>query len=360
MKTRTKLAIALALVLILAAIIRFATQDGGDVRRASTASATSATDGAPNAIGSSESDDASARLAPTSVASSGSAEANDANGAKVLVAAKWGSAKGQLGHERPSEGNPEGPMSFALANGKLVVLDQVNRRIVRYDERGNVVSDSEAPATVQDIAVARDGSAALLDRLSSKSITLVDPSGKKIGELSLERAKAGDPGLVTGVFVDGKDVYVEKEHGALVQIGTIDGRPADGAAELAGRPSRDGSLLLHATMAQGRVVVNAIDRKTSSLRFARAVPFARPLRAVLLLDSDTRGTIYLAASAGAPNEAEIVCLEPSEGRVIGRGTVTVSTVPEESFRDFSVGDDGAIVYAVRTDEGVTYASVRCP
>lgn len=207
----------------------------------------------------------------------------------------------------------------------------------------------------------RDGSTALLDRLVGKSITVTDPSGKKTGELSLERvSKAGDPGLLTGVFVDGKDVYVEKEHGALVLIGTTDGKPADEATQLAGRPSRDGSLLLHAAMAQGRVVLNAIDRKTSTLRFARAIPFARPLRAIVLLDSDLRGTIYVGASAGAPNEAQIVCTNSSDGAVIGRLTVPTSAVPEESFRDFSVADDGTIFYAVRTDQGVTYSSARCP
>jgi hypothetical protein len=287
--------------------------------------------------------------------------AGDATGANVVVRAKWGNARGDLGRERLQEGNAEGPMSFVAGpNGSLLVLDQVNRRVVRYDASGRVTSVSDAPATAQDIAIGRDGSGALLDRLGTKSITLVDPSGKKVGELSLERSKAGEPGLVSGVFVDGKDVYVEKEHGALVQIGTIDGRPADEPKQLAGRPSRDGTLLLHAVMSQGRVVLNAIDRKTSTSRFARAIPFAAPLRAIVLLDSDLRGTIYVGASAGAPNEAQIVCADPSDGRVLGRLTLPTSAVPEETFRDFSVADDGTIFYAVRTEDGVTYSSAHCP
>jgi hypothetical protein len=240
------------------------------------------------------------------------------------------------------------------------VLDQVNRRVVRYDANGRVTNESDAPATAQDVAIGRDGSAALLDRLGTKSITLVDPSGRKIGELPLSRSNAGDPGLVTGVFVDGKDVYVEKEHGAVVQIGTIDGRPAEDGVALAGRPSRDGTLLLHAAMAQGRVVLNAIDRKTSTLRFARSIPFAQPLRGIVLLDTDLRGAIYLGASAGAPNEAQVVCANPADGTVLGRLTLPTSAVPEETFRDFSVADDATIFYAVRTEEGVTYSSARCP
>jgi hypothetical protein len=357
-KTRTKLAIAIGSLLLLAGIIRLTRNKVDDERGvaesspSSTPSDMQTRDAAPSgSAGGADSIDAAARAI----------DPRDAADANVVVRAKWGNGRGDLGHERLQEGNAEGPMSFAPgANGSLVVLDQVNRRVVRYDASGRVTNVADAPATAQDLAMARDGSAALLDRLGQKSITLLDPSGKKVGELSLERSKAGDPGLVTGVFVDGKDVYVEKEHGALVQIGTVDGRPADDPVQLAGRPSRDGSLLLHASMAQGRVALNAIDRKTSTLRFARQIPFAQPLRAIVLLDTDLRGTIYLGASAGAPNETQIICADPSDGRVIGRLTVPTSAVPEESFRDFSVSDDGTLVYALRTEEGVTYSSARCP
>jgi hypothetical protein len=360
-KTHTKLAIACGSLLLLAGIIRLAQRgaaDGGGVDGGAPSSSTSdmhtaAPDASLNGL--------SGEAVDAIDSASRSVDAPDASDANVLVRAKWGNARGDLGRERLQEGNAEGPMSFATGpNGELVVLDQVNRRVVRYDRKGKVTSVSDAPPTTQDVAVARDGSTALLDRLSAKSITLTDPSGKKIGELSLERSKAGDPGLLTGVFVDGKDVYVEKEHGALVLVGTTDGRPAEEAVQLAGRPSRDGTLLLHASMAQGRVVLNAIDRKTSTSRFARAIPFARPLRAIVLLDSDLRGTIYIGASAGPPNEAQIVCADPSDGRVLGRLTLPTSAVPEESFRDFTVADDGTIFYAVRSEEGVTYSSARCP
>jgi hypothetical protein len=251
-------------------------------------------------------------------------------------------------------------MSFAFANGKLVVLDQVNRRVTRYGKDGRVESESDAPQTAQDIAVAKNGSSALLDRLSTKSISVHDPSGKKVGELALREDQVGETGLLTGVFVDGKSVYVEKSHGALVLVGSIDGQPADGPSELAGRPSRDGKLLLNAQMAGGAIVLNAIDRQSGTSKFARAIPFPRPLRGILLLDSDTRGTIYVAASAGAANTAQIVCLEPREGAVTGRVSLPMSDGAEESMRDFAVDDDGTIVAALRTNEGVAYRTVRCP
>lgn len=294
------------------------------------------------------------------VASNARTDAVEAGTIGTVVSARWGSGRGELGRERQTEGNAEGPMSFAFVDGKLVVLDQVNRRVTRYGADGRVESESDAPQTAQDIAVAKNGSSALLDRLSAKSVGIHDPSGKKIGELPLRESEVGETGLLTGVFVDGKNVYVEKSHGALVRIGTIDGEPVDGPSELAGRPSRDGKLLLNAQMAGGAIVLNAIDRQSGTSKFARAIPFPRPLRGILLLDSDTGGTIYVAASAGAPNTAQIVCLESNEGAAIGRVSLPTSDGAEESMRDFAVGDDGTIVAVLRTNDGVAYRTVRCP
>src|SRR4051794_21224892 len=51
----------------------------------------------------------------------------------AVVRAKWGSGPGELGRDRPKEGNPEAPMSVTVdGEGRAVVLDQVNGRIVRF------------------------------------------------------------------------------------------------------------------------------------------------------------------------------------------------------------------------------------
>jgi hypothetical protein len=305
-----------------------------------------------------------ARVTASSSAAPSTSASQTPTSSEAKWSARWGSAKGELGRSRPQEGNPEGPMSFALAGNDLLVLDQVNGRVARYDADGKLKSTSDAPQTVQDIAVAKDGTAALLDRLAGKTITLLDPSGRKIGELPLDKARVGEPGLTTGVFVDGKNVYVEKEHGALVLVGTIDGKPPpeDGVQELAGRPSKDGTLLLTAVLqpAEGRAILNAQDRKSGSLRFARSIPYPKPLRGIVLLDTDAQGTIYLGTNAGSPPATHIACLDASDGRVKGRVALQTSPVPEESFRDLAVGDDGTIVYAIRTEDGVSYRTARCP
>ncbi len=296
------------------------------------------------------------------VATSAAITAGDA-GISARLRATWGSSPGELGHVRPQEGNAEGPMSFALAGDDLVVVDQVNGRLVRYGPDGKVKGTTPIAATVQDVAVAKDGKMLLLDRLGEKAITLTDASGRAIGRLPLDKERVGETGNITGVFADGKDVWVEKEHGILVRVGSVDGEPAEGHDELAGRPSKDGTLLLTATIASkagGRVAVNAVDRNTAALRFARALTFPRPLEGLVLLDTDDKGTIYVGAAGGGAGRATVACLDGADGHALGFVTVPHSTSVDESFRDFTVAGDGTIVVALRTEQGVEYLSVRCP
>ncbi len=203
------------------------------------------------------------------------------------------------------------------------------------------------------LALAKDGTAILLDRLGGHNVTIVDARGRTIGDVPLG-SRAGEPGLVTGVFVDDRTVYVEKEHGSLVPIGTLDARTVDDSAKaLAGRPSKDGTLLLLAGLSspmEGKAFVNATDRKTQSLRFARTIQFPPPARSIALLDTDARGTHLSRHRVRLATEHDGGMFGlPSDGHVIARVTLPGSGTPEESFRDFSVGDDGAIVYAVRND-----------
>jgi hypothetical protein len=250
-------------------------------------------------------------------------------------------------------------MSFVHAGDDLLVLDQVNERVVRYDASGRVKASFPATGTTQDITVAKDGTVVLLDRLVDKTVRLVDPSGRALGALPLPADRVGDTGLVTGVFVDGSDIYVEKSHGVLVRIGTTAGSAA-GEGELTGRPSKDGSLLLTVALVarEGRLNVSAFDRRLGTLRFARTIPFQRPTREVALVDTDDRGTIYV----GVTSEAlvAVACLDNTDGHVLGRVVLPSSVAPEESFRDFSVAGDGTILAAVRSEEGIAYRTARCP
>ncbi len=277
----------------------------------------------------------------------------------TIASARWGSRRGELGRSRPTEGNPEGPMSFAVSGHALYVIDQVNGRMIRYDAHGKIIASSTIRETVQDVAIAKDGTVALLDRLGEKNVTLTDANGRRIGTLPLG---TNEPGLLTGVFVDGNTVYVEQGHGGLEGVGTTDGQPLTSPMTLGGRPTKNGALLINATLAapEGKLMINAIDRATAALRFARVIQMTKPSLAIVLLDSDDRGVVYAGVAAGSPESATVVCLDPIDGHVLGRVEVPLSSEADESFRDLAVDGDGTIVYALRTPDGVGYGTATCP
>jgi hypothetical protein len=287
----------------------------------------------------------------------------------VFFSAEWGSSRmDQLGHVRPSEANPEGPMSLSVdSKGRMFVLDQVNGRVVRIgaDGKPEGIIPLKQQEAAQDMAISKDGKVAVLDRFNSKSIVMYDDKGNSLGEIPLDGEGLEEPGLVTGVFVDGDDVYVEKEHGPLLRVGTTDGKPAADRGEIPGRPSRDGQSFINAGVIDapvGRMYVSAIDRPTMQHRFTRELRHGAPITGILMLDSDKLGTIYLATQL-EQNGSEVViltCLEPLKGFPTGSATLPANTLPEESFRDFAVLDDGGVLYSVRTEQGVSYQRYDCP
>lgn len=260
-----------------------------------------------------------------------------------------------------------GPTSVAVDTaGHAHVLDSVNRRVVRRDAQGRVVStlnvDLRAP---EDVVVARDGTVAVLDRLGDEEVAVYGADGKLRGKLPTKGEGIPDPGEVTGLFADGADLYVERRHGKLVKIGDTRGAAAEPRTELAGRPSRDGALLLTAAIVDanaGRLEVVAVERATGVARFRRELKLWPFVRAILLLDTDAAGVVYFAAELQRGNTTPSVvlsCLEPATGAVVGGAVLPANVLPEESLRDFAVLDQGGVLHALRTEQGVSYTRWTC-
>jgi hypothetical protein len=288
---------------------------------------------------------------------------------EAVIQARWGSGKGELGLSRPEEANPEAPMSFALdATGRTWIIDQVNGRLVTYGPDGTVLGESQLAQRVpQDIAIGADGTMALLDRLGDKTVAVYGPDGTLRGAIPLEGKGIPETGAVTGVFVDGDDVYAEVEHGTLVNVGHTDGTPDGERQELPGRPSRDGRLLLSAGITQaqeGRMWVSAVRRNPIAHQFTRELRVSGEILYLLLLDSDRLGAIYVAAqhmpaSRGTPL-LTLTCMEPEHGEPIGSVDLPANTSADETFREMTVLDEGGVVYGVRTEEGIAYRYYPCP
>ena len=286
----------------------------------------------------------------------------------VIFSSPWGSRDDQLGREQPTEGNPEGPMSFSVdPRGRVLVLDQVNGRIVRHRPDGTreaaIALDQRG---AQDVVSAKDGSTVVLDRLVDKSIAIYDEGGSLRATLPLTGPGIDDAGFVTGVFVDGTDIYVEREHGPLVHVGDTSGKASESRKEIPGRPTRDGRLFINAGItdsAAARIYVSAIERATEAHLFTRELRLQSPVNSLVLLDSDAHGTIYVGAEIERPQNDQaivVMCLEPTTGAPIGSVELPANTLPEETFRDIVVQDDGTIVLALRSDEGINYQRYECP
>jgi hypothetical protein len=186
-----------------------------------------------------------------------------------------------------------------------------------------------------------------------------------VGSLPLAGPGVESAGHVTGVFIDGSDVYAESEHGPLIKIGTTSGEPADPRTELPGRPSKDGTFFVKAGIIdgeQGRAYVAVNDRPSEEHRFTRELSMGSPIQAIVLLDTDASGTIYFGAElvVGDPaTEIMIVCLDSANGALEGTVTVPANDMPEETFKDFVVEPGGGVVYTLRTESGATYMRVDC-
>src|SRR6185436_15544609 len=105
-------------------------------------------------------------------------------------------------------------------------------------------------------------------------------------------------------------------------------------------------------------------------RFTREVPFGMSVLSLLLLDTDQSGLIYLAAlgerlPAGAPSSAEpvaavdLLCLDPVDGRPLGRAQLPANRSADETFREMSVLDSGGVIYLYRTEQGAELRRVDC-
>ena len=259
----------------------------------------------------------------------------------------------------------------AGARGELLVVDQVNRRIERYRSGVRVGSITLGGDTVQDLATLPAGRLAVLDRHVDRSVQIYGADGKLVNELSLGGANLPEAGQVTGVFGDSSGVYVEREHGQVLQIADASGSRTGDPVALAGRPTRDGSLLVTAALldrAAGRLIVRAFARQSGQLAWERPVQLDAPVLHILLLDSDRRGQVYVAAAIGHEDsrppyrirDERIAAIRLSAGTETGRLQLPALPAAAETFRPLTVDDDGDLYLMMPGAQGVDITRYAFP
>ncbi len=280
---------------------------------------------------------------------------------QIVFEVPWGSALGQLGQKVANESNPEGPMAMAVEGDDVVVLDQANGRVQRF-RRGVAVSSFPVSETVQDIALAKDGRTALLDRLADKNVVIHAADGARIAEIPLAGKGIEDPSVTTGVFMDDEGVWVEREHGSLVRVADAEGTADEARPETPGRRTQDGRRVVTAAVADaalGRVVVTAFVQEDLQIAWAVTHDFSRPLLQILMLESDAASNVYVGAE-GARERADFSVYDAAimvtrfglDGGVTGRIELPALASGNESHRPLAIGDDGALYVMQSTDTGV--------
>jgi hypothetical protein len=108
-------------------------------------------------------------------------------------------------------------------------------------------------------------------------------------------------------------------------------------------------------------MLTVIDAKTRAHRFTRQ--YSMPggaLRALVLLESDAHGVVYLGAAMTSSDLVQIICVDALDGHPLGVTQVPSNRSADETFREFAVSDDGQIVALVRSEEGAQLRSYECP
>jgi hypothetical protein len=308
----------------------------------------------------------------------GAASASTGGGAKVSGAQPFarlgfGDRDDQVGRRRGGEANLEGPMAIAAGPaGELLLLDQIHKRALRFRDGRRVGVLPLASETAQDLACAPGGRVATLDRVGTGELRVYDADGHVQRAEPLVGRGVAEAGAVTGVFADDQGVYVEVKHGLLVRLFRPDGQPDAERSSLAGRPTRDGRGLLEAAITdrrRGVVEVTERERQSGALRFRVPVALGAEVLHLLLLESDARGRVYLAADVGS-----VAATPPygtSEERVVivrleanGARTGTLVAPPpsseDEQMRPFTVDDQGDVFGMSASADDLVIARYRFP
>jgi hypothetical protein len=109
----------------------------------------------------------------------------------------------------------------------------------------------------------------------------------------------------------------------------------------------------------GRLLLAVNDRQTGQHRFTREIDVEEPVTAIVGLDSDLSGVLYLGVWATGAVPGLLLCIDPTQGQLLGQARFPLSDIPEESFRSLVALDSGGVMVAVRTENGVAYEQVEC-
>jgi len=129
---------------------------------------------------------------------------------QVVWQAPWGRGEGQVAWAEGKDGNRYGPRSFALhPDGRILVLDTFNQRIVVLDGRGQPAGTIGLDGMgYDDVSVSPAGTVYLADNVKGEVVWL-DPSGKVDGR-EVMRPEGMDVYLIEELAAGQNSVFVQE------------------------------------------------------------------------------------------------------------------------------------------------------
>ena len=137
----------------------------------------------------------------------------------LLVTLPWGGGDGQVGLLAPGEGLARGPEALAVApDGRIAVLDSVNKRLVLLDARGRSVGTAPVALSEPRFLAADNDRLYVLDCDVDRRLVTLDWSGVSLAAAVLPELDD----VVTGLFSTDVGPCVEVAHESVFLINQTD------------------------------------------------------------------------------------------------------------------------------------------
>ncbi|MBN2495013.1 MAG: hypothetical protein JXR96_10515 [Deltaproteobacteria bacterium] len=288
-------------------------------------------------------------------------------GPELVLRVPWGTTTGALGRLDGYEAASEGPMSFAVSpDGDLLVLDQNNLRVVRFDPDGKVTQQLPLPdGAFEDIGLSGRGEILLLDRWVRSAVVVLDADGKVLDEVGVVGAGIPEGGGITAMLVRKDGVWLEYLHARVVRIMTEDLTRCDRSTRTARIGMPDGASVGAALDGQGGAHVQMWAADGQIAR-QKKLAFGEPIRRIVWMDTDEQGRLHAVF--------HLLRFEPGGFEVAHQELVGIVLGAEwqqrarfrsphcvrewEQFIEFRVTPGGEVVQMAFTDAGVEFLRWR--
>ena len=304
----------------------------------------------------------------------------------LLVTLPWGSEDGEVGLVQPVEGLVRGPDALAVApDGRIVVLDSVNCRLVLLNSTGAVTGTVAIPLAEPRFLAVTNERMYVLDCDSDHRLLTLYWSGLQCASAMLPDL----PDAVTGLFATSSGPCVEVAHQKVYRISKrAPGRnlgdisDSDGSllqsgdltlASISGRPA--GSELTRMVSARfapntapllTSYVTGSTGLVTQSSALQMPVPAGRSIEHLLSLDGDLSQRLVVGARLlDDPDQTAPAALLLTRFMLGPDGSISPATTPDgtsdslllldTSFayvgQPYTVAPDGRVFQPVATESG---------